>query len=202
MTKLKYSLLACFLCTALVIIPSSAFAQSEQGQSSGPAYAAPQVQPRDTSQAEEDTARAPDAQVAKNLKLASTTIRTETAILPFNFDFFQGFEPTTVVCPENHRAGCTIRVEVSAGIWALTSNNVAQMVVFIDGPGEPIDPNQFINIDSTTTGPLASAHTFQSMKRGIPAGSTQTVNIDFTVFRRGGSANTGFRTATIELYLN
>jgi len=74
--------------------------------------------------------------------------------------------------------------------------------VFIDGPGESVDPNQFVNIDSTTTGPLASAHTFQWMKRGIPAGSTQTVNIDFTVFRKGGSANTGFRTATIELYLN
>ena len=40
------------------------------------------------------------------------------------------------------------------------------------------------------------------MKRQIPAGSTQTVNIYFQMGFRGGSANTGFRTANIQLYLN
>ena len=203
LTKLKYSLLACFLSTVLmVVLPSNGFAQSEQGQSREAANLAPQGQPRDTSQPQEDTALSAEPQRAQNLTLASTTIRTETALLSFNFDFFQGFEPTTVVCPADHKAGCTIRVEVSAVIWAVTPKNVAQLNVFINGAGQPVDPNQFINIDSTTTGPFASAHTYQWMKRGIPAGSTQTVNIDFTMFLKGGSADTGFRTATIELYLN
>jgi len=113
-----------------------------------------------------------------------------------------GFAPTTVVCPPAHTAGCTIRVEVSAGIWMVTAGTVAQMDVFVNGPGQAVDPNSFINVDSTNTGPLATAHTFQWMKKGIPAGSTQTVNVYFSVGVKGDSAMTGFRTATIQLYLN
>jgi hypothetical protein len=65
-----------------------------------------------------------------------------------------------------------------------------------------VDPSSFLNFDSTTTGPLASSFTFQWMKRKIPAGSIQTVNIFFQMDNEGGTANTGYRTATIQLYLN
>ena len=66
-----------------------------------------------------------------------------------------------MVCPATHAAGCTIKVEVSATIWALSLGNVAQVDVNVTGPGQAVDPNSLVNIDSTTTGPLATAHTFQ-----------------------------------------
>jgi len=156
----------------------------------------------DGGQPEEDAAALLGPELEPNLTLAKTTIRTETQILTFTFNLFTGFTPTTVVCPSTHTAGCTLRVEVSATIWMVTPGTVAQMDVNIAGPGQAVDPNSLVNIDSTTTGPLATVHTFQWMKRGIPAGSTQTVNIYFSVGLKGDSANTGFRTATIQLYLN
>jgi len=151
---------------------------------------------------EEGAAAASGPQVARNLTLVRTTIRTETQGVALTSNFLTGFAPTTVVCPATHAAGCTIKVEVSATIFAISPGNAAQMDVNITGTGPAVDPASFVNVDSTTTGPLASVHTFQWMKRKIPAGSAQTVNILFTMLKKGGSANTGFRTATIQLYLN
>jgi len=156
----------------------------------------------DGGQPEEDAAALLGPELEPNLTLAKTTIRTETQILTFTFNLFTGFTPTTVVCPSTHTAGCTIKVEVSATIFAVSPGNAAQMDVNIAGTGPAVDPASFVNLYSTTTGPLASVHTFQWMKRKIPAGSTQTVNILFTMLNKGGSAKTGFRTATIQLYLN
>jgi hypothetical protein len=193
MTKSRHWLIMCTLAALSLAMAASAFAQDQQEEQSREANGQPE---------EDAAAAASGPQVAPNLTLARTTIRTETLAVTLSSNPFTAFAPTTVVCPSTHTAGCTLRVEVSATIWMVTPGTVAQMDVNIAGPGQAVDPNSLVNIDSTTTGPLATVHTFQWMKRGIPAGSTQTVNIYFSVGLKGDSANTGFRTATIQLYLN
>jgi hypothetical protein len=167
----------------LLLMAASVFAQERQGQ------------PGD------DASVAPNAQAATNLMLAATSIRTETDFLSFGFNPVAGFAPTTFVCPSTHKAGCTILVDVSAGIWNVSASSVAQIFVKISGPGAAVDPNSFVNV-SVNTRTLGEAATFQFMKRQIPAGSSQTVNIYFEMGLRGATANTGFRTATAQLYLN
>ena len=166
-----------------LLTASSVFAQQRQGQP------------------EDDANVAPSAQAASNLLLAATTIRTETNFLSFGFNPVAAFAPTTFVCPSTHKAGCTIQVEVSAGFWNVSASSVAQMFVKISGPGAAVDPNSFVNV-STNTGNLADAATYQFMKRQIPAGSSQTVNIYFEMGLQGASANTGYRIASAQLYLN
>jgi hypothetical protein len=206
MTKTRNWLIMCLLVAPALPMAANGFAQSQEGQhredGNVSAQAADGQSPEVYAQPEDGPAAPLGPQVAPNLTLAKTTIRTETNGFTFNSEFlYFGFAPTTVVCPSTHAAGCTIKVEVSATIWALNPGSVAQLDVNVKGPGQAVDPNSFINVDSTTTGPLASVHTFQWMKRGIPAGSTQTINIFFTLFGKN-SASTGFRTATIQLYLN
>jgi hypothetical protein len=75
-------------------------------------------------------------------------------------------------------------VEVSEVVFNVSPNNVAQLDVFISGPGPAVDPNQSINIDSNT-GADGSVRSFQWIKRDILAGSTQTVNIDFAMGLQG-----------------
>ena len=152
-------------------------------------------------QPEEGVLAPPNAQAASNLMLAVTSIKTETQILTFGFNSVAGFAPTTFICPPTHKAGCTILVDVSAGIWHVSPSSVAQMFLNISGPGAALDPNSVVNV-SVNTGPQAEAAAFQFMKRQIPAGSRQTVNIYFQTGLQGSSANTGFRTATVQLYLN
>ena len=183
MTHPKNKAIARLVLGLSLLVAAGAFAQEQAGQP------------------EEAVVVPPNAQAASNLMLAVTSFKTENQILTFGFNSVAGFAPTTFVCPPTHKAGCTIRVEVSAGIWAVSPSNVAQMFLKISGPGAALDPNSVVNV-SNNTGPLADAATFQFMKRQIPAGSTQTVNIHFQMGFNGGSANTGFRTATVQLYLN
>jgi hypothetical protein len=74
---------------------------------------------------------------------------------------------STFFCPSTHKAGCTLLVDVSAGIWNVSPSSVAQIYIKISGPGAAVDPNSFVNV-SVNTGPLAEAATFQFMKRQIP----------------------------------
>lgn len=182
MTRQKSKAIARLVLGLSLLVAAGAFAQEQPGQP-------------------EEGVAPPNAQAASNLMLAVTSIKTESQILNFGFNSVAGFAPTTFICPPTHRAGCTIRVDVSAGIWAVSPSNVAQMFLNISGPGTALDPNSVVNV-SNNTGPLADAATFQFIKRQIPAGSTQTVNIYFQMGFNGGRANTGFRTATVQLYLN
>jgi hypothetical protein len=56
-----------------------------------------------------------------------------------------------------------------------------------------------VNVDSNSSN-ASSAHTFQWIKKSIPAGSAQTVSVQFQVNAGAGSA--GFRTMTVVLYKN
>lgn len=184
MTHPKIGAIARLVLGLSLLVSAGAFAQEQAGQP------------------EEDVGAAPlNAKAASNLMLAATSIKTETQILNFGFNSAAAFAATTFVCPPTHKAGCTIAVEVSAGVWSVSPSNVAQLFLSITGPGATLDPNSVVNI-STNSSSLANSANFQFMKRQIPAGSTQRVNIYFQMGFRGGSANTGFRTANVQLYLN
>lgn len=189
MTKSRNWLKTCMLVALALPMAANAFAQTNEGQ------------PRKV-EGEQSEGDAAAASVAPNLTLAKTTIRTENDFLTFTFNPVPGFAPTTLVCPSTHTAGCTIKVEVSAQIDDVSPDNSADVAVDVTGPGQAIQPHNFVEVDSTTDGTHFDAHTFQWMKEGIPAGSAQTVNIFFATDFPGGSAGTGFRTATIQLYLN
>ena len=182
-TRPKPQLITTLVLALSLLMAANAFAQQPQGQP------------------EEDASVVPSGQAAAILMLAATTVRTETGFLSFGFNPVTAFAPTTFVCPSTHKAGCTLLVDVSAGIWNVSPSSVAQIFIKISGPGAAVDPNSLVNV-SVNTGPLAEAATFQFMKRQIAAGSSQTVNIYFKVGLQGASANTGFRTATAQLYLN
>jgi hypothetical protein len=189
MTESKSWLKTCLLVALALPMAANAFAQTNEGQ------------PREV-EGERSEGDAAAASVAPNLTLARTTIRTESNFLSFTFNPVPGFAPTTLVCPSTHAAGCTIKVEVSAQIANVSPDNAADIDVNVTGPGQTVLPNNFVSVDSTTDGRLNNVHTFQWVRGRIPAGSTQKVNILFAADERGGSASTGFRTATIQLYLN
>jgi hypothetical protein len=111
-------------------------------------------------QPEEDVGGASlNAQAASNLMLAATSIKTETQILNFGFNSAAAFAPTTFVCPSTHKAGCTIAVKVSAGVWSVSPSNVAQLFLSITEPGATLDPNSVVNI-STNSSSLANSANF------------------------------------------
>ena len=200
MTKAKYScmLVAAFLLSANVHV----FAQEQPNQAlSLPASI---IQP-DVQEQSNDLAVEPDATtgaaVASNLTLSRTTIATSnTSIAIDSRTATGGFQPVTVVCPSNHTAGCTIRVEVTGQFFNLTKGDSVGTVVNISGTGT-ITPAVGISVDSTSDSPLhPESHPFTWLKTGIPVGSTQTVNIGFAT--TAGTAAVQGRTATIQLYLN
>ena len=184
MTISKLWLIACML-VALPLLAANANAQNDEAQ------------PSETRDA---TAAPLTAQAALSLTLSKTSIRTENNLLPLTTTSVAAFSTTTATCPATHTKGCTLKVEVSSQFWAIGAGNVAQANVTVSGAGLTVDPSSSVNVDSTSTGSLASVRTFQWMIRNVPAGSTQTVGINFGV--NAGTANAGYRTATIGLYLN
>jgi hypothetical protein len=109
------------------------------------------------------------------------------------------FVPVQVTCPTRAPRGCTVSVLVSSQFWAV-SGGVVQVNTLIAGDGGPVNPANLVNVDSTSTGFLANSRTFQWMKTAIPAGSAQTVTIDFRT--SSGTASAGYRTATVQLLKN
>lgn len=210
MTKLNCLLSAGFLVTVLSLGAGNAFAQEDQGQaqeqSQGQFKGTSTVEllepPTDSAEKLQENAAATSL-LAQHLTLFQTDIRTEDGIFKFGTTPIRAFSgPTSLVCPANHSAGCTIKVEISNIIFSITPNSVAKYDVIISGSGQSVAPSQVVNMDSTNTGGLGSVRTMQFMKQGIPAGSTQTIDIGFFMGSQGATGNTGFRTMTIQLYLN
>jgi len=132
------------------------------------------------------------------LILSKTVINTENNFLGLSSTGAAAFAAATFTCPAAHTKGCTIRVEVSSQFWNIPSGSVAQ--VSISSTGGVINPSFLVNVDADTTGGSASVHTFQWMISGITAGSATAVNVSFDV--SSGTAASGFRTETAQLFLN
>lgn len=132
------------------------------------------------------------------LTLSKTIMNTENGFLGLSPTPVAAFGGATFTCPPLHTKGCTIRLEVSSQFWSIPVGSVAQ--VSISSTTGAINPSSFVNVDGDTTGGLASVHTFQWMISGIAAGSTTTVNTSFDV--SSGTAASGYRTETAQLFLN
>lgn len=132
------------------------------------------------------------------LVLSRTIINTDNGFLGLSTTPAAAFGAVTFTCPAAHTKGCSIRLDVSSQFWSIPAGTVAQ--VSISSTGGAINPSSFVNVDADTTGGLASVHTFQWMISGITAGSITTVNVSFDV--SSGTAASGYRTETAQLFLN
>jgi hypothetical protein len=132
------------------------------------------------------------------LALSKTFINTENGFLGLSSPPAAAFAAVKLTCPATHTKGCTIRLDVSSQFWNIPAGAAAQ--VSISSSGGVVNPSSFVNVDADTTGGLASVHTFQWMISGIAAGSTTTVNVSFDV--NSGTAASGYRTETAQLFLN
>ena len=150
---------------------------------------------------EPDAFGAQAEQNALNLKVFRTAITTLDNSLPLTTTATNAFTPLAVTCPTRPAAGCTIAVIVSSQFSNLDPGTAAQVNVTIVGPGGSVLPISLVNVDSNSSpAPTSSAHTFQWIKKDIPAGAAETVNVQFQV--NGGTANAGFRSRTVVLYKN
>ena len=133
------------------------------------------------------------------LTLSRTFVDTENNALSLSTTAAVAYGAKAVTCPAAHAAGCTIKIETSSQFWAIASGAVAQESISVTG-GLTVNPSSFVNVDATDIGSLASVHTFQWTIGSVPAGTAHTINISFDV--NSGTAFAGYRTATIQLFLN
>jgi hypothetical protein len=109
------------------------------------------------------------------------------------------FTPTSVPCPVSAgAAGCTFRVSVVSQFRDLEADNAAALKVIINGPGTAVMPSAIVQVASASHPLLYSTHSFQWMKRNIPAGTTQTVAVELGMTSGTGSA--GARTLSIDVF--
>ena len=168
------------LCTLVAALCTTMFAQ-EKGQPS------------------EDNRQAPPPAFLGPLTLSRTFVETQSGALSLTTTAAAAFSSRNVTCPATHANGCTLKIETSSQFWNITSGSVAQESISVSG-GLTVSPSSLVNVDATSTGPLASVRTFQWTILNVPAGTTHTLGISFDV--NSGTGLAGFRTATIELFLN
>jgi hypothetical protein len=203
MTTVRKQLITYLLTAPFLIGSLSAFAQQEvlhgvnvQDEQNV------QSEQRDTAELNpEENATTPF--VSQNLTLFQTTIRTAGDTIRFSqTQKAAAFMPTTMVCPATHAAGCTIKVEVSANTTLVPTGNVVLYDLVINGSGPPVDPNEFIPTDSVDQNDVGTMHTAEWVKRTIPPGASEVVNVNFLLNTNIGSAAATFRTETVQLFLN
>lgn len=126
--------------------------------------------------------------------------KTEDAPIDFGATIpANAFTPTAVVCPANAgAAGCTFRVSVVSQFRDLQADNAAAVKVIISGPGTAVAPNAIVQVASAGDPLWYSTHSFQWMKRNIPAGTTATVTVQLGM--TSGTGNAGARTLSIDVF--
>lgn len=109
------------------------------------------------------------------------------------------FTPTVVLCPASAgAAGCTFRVSVVSQFRDLEADNAAALKVIISGPGTAVAPSAIVQVASAAHAVWYSTHSFQWMKRNIPAGTTATVTVQLGM--TFGTGNAGVRTLSIDVF--
>jgi hypothetical protein len=109
------------------------------------------------------------------------------------------FTSTAVLCPASAGpAGCTFRVSVVSQFRDLEPDNAAAVKVIISGPGTAVAPSAIVLVASTEHALWYSTHSFQWMKRNIPAGTTATVTVQLGM--TSGTGNAGARTLSIDVF--
>lgn len=109
------------------------------------------------------------------------------------------FAPTAVICPASAgAAGCTFRVSVVSQFRDLQADSAAAVKVIISGPGTAVAPSAIVQVVSAGDPLRNSTHSFQWMKRNIPAGTTATVTVQLGTTL--GTGNAGARTLSIDVF--
>lgn len=109
------------------------------------------------------------------------------------------FTPTSVPCPASAgAAGCTLRVSVVSQFRDLEADNAAALKVIISGQGTAVTPSAIVQVASAAHALWYSTHSFQWMKRNIPAGTTPTVTVQLGM--TFGTGNAGARTLSIDVF--
>ena len=109
------------------------------------------------------------------------------------------FTSTAVPCPASAgAAGCTFRVSVVSQFRDLEQDNAAAMKVIISGPGTAVAPSAIVQVASVAHALWYSTHSFQWLKRNIPAGTTATVTVQLGM--TAGTGNAGARTLSIDVF--
>ena len=144
-------------------------------------------------------------EIASNVTAYRTTIKTRTDQLNLSTTPVAGFTATTMTCPATATNGCTLRVhfDVQAAVVFLgVGADAVAANVSITGSGDAVDPQSqvTINDDPASVNGGFLTNSFAWMKRGITAGSNETVNVNFN--NQGGASFISLRTLTIELYTN
>lgn len=146
------------------------------------------------------------AQNVSNLSSYRSFMKTANTNVSVGTSPVSAFSATTVTCPGTHAAGCTIRVQVSSqfSMNCCMEGNL-RMKVAISGTGSPIWPSSLVNVGMMGGGSMMGsgevyAHTFNFMKTGVPAGSSQTVSIQLQT--DAGTGMAGYRIANIDCLLN
>jgi hypothetical protein len=138
------------------------------------------------------------AQQALNLTPYRTHIRTENTALSLSSTFVNAFAGTTVTCPSTATNGCTLRIIFSGRYSGATGYDAGYAQATVTGTGSPVDPNPSLPLfPSIPYYPVVATH--QWMRRGVPAGASQVVNVQLEASTTG-TAND--RTLTVEVYTN
>jgi hypothetical protein len=136
------------------------------------------------------------ADEASNLTLRRTYLKTQSQTVVLPATFTDAFTLTTVACPEDTVASCTVRVEVSIAFEEIEPGAVAAMRARVDGltasPG-------IVELDSMSAGTLGNVRTFSWIRTGVAPGS-HTVDVEFGMAGTGAAAIAGPRTLTIDVY--
>jgi hypothetical protein len=126
-----------------------------------------------------------------------TVMDTEAATLSLDTTEVNAFPPIALPCPASAgTAGCTIRVTVSSELEMIMDS--AQMRVTISGTG-PFGPVGPVLVAGDATGGIYHyVHSMQWVKKNIPAGSSPTITVLFSVTGLGGVAYA--RTMSIDVF--
>jgi hypothetical protein len=125
--------------------------------------------------------------------LLKTHMRQETAFIAIADALVQAFPPTTIQCGDHT---CTIRTEVSAQFFKVTSGNAVRFHVSVDDVPFPITG---FEIDGGINRPTAHLTTVTALTTDLGPGP-HVISVGFDMRTPGGQAQVAIRTLTIQVF--
>ena len=125
--------------------------------------------------------------------LLKTHMRQETASLAIADKLVQAFPPTPIQCGDHT---CTVRVEVSAQFFNVTSGNAVRFHVAADDVPFPVTG---FEIDGGINRPAAHLTTVTSLKTNLRPG-LHVITVGFDMRTPGGNAEVSIRSLTIQVF--
>ena len=138
-------------------------------------------------------ATAQQGAAALDRTLLKTHMRQETTSVAITDKLVQAFPPTTIQCGDQT---CTVRVEVSAQFFNVTSGNAVRFHVAADDVSFPVTG---FEIDGRINRPAAHLTTVTSLKSDLQPGR-HVISVGFDMRAPGGKAEMSIRSLTIQVF--